>query len=110
MPSLKTKSDIFWSNKFQQIFDQQKEMIRISGTWLESPFQMPVSVGVVFGMNQNSTNTGNIGGLECAQQSIFEQRAPKTVILMIHVDCQSRQDHYRHRVSSQTVNDSTCSR
>ena len=48
-------------------------MVRISRAGLEFPRFVPLTRGIVFGMDQQTANPGDVGSLCGAQQGILEQ-------------------------------------
>lgn len=78
-----------------QLFNQEKQVVRVSGARLETPVQIPVTGGVILGMYQDRSNTSNIGSLNGSQQSILEQGTAKSGALMFTVNCKPSQNHYR---------------
>ena len=90
-----------------QVFDQEKQVVRVSWARLETPVQIPVAGGIIPGMHQDSSNTSNIGSLNGSQQSVLEQGTTKSGALMFTVNCKPGQNHDRDRMPSQTLYDAT---
>jgi len=88
-------------NDFYQVFDQQKKVVRVGGARLETPVQIPITGGIIFGMHQDSSDTYNIGSLKGSQQGVLEQGATKTGTLIFTVNRKPGQNHYRYRMTSQ---------
>ena len=76
-------------------------MVRISRAGLEFPRFVPLTRGIVFGMDQQTANPGDVGSLCGAQQGVLEQGLAQTLTLMLLVHGESSQDHDRHRVTRQ---------
>jgi len=82
-------------------------MIRIGRAWFESPVEVPVTGNIIFCMNQNGPDACKLSRLGCSQQCIFEQSPAKTCALIPAINCKSRKNHHRYRMSGKTFAEST---
>ena len=73
-------------------------MKRVRWTGLELPVEVPLPRGIVLGVYQQGTYSGDICRLRCALQCILEKGFAKSDALVLGIDCQARENHHRHRV------------
>ena len=86
-----------------QVFDQKGELQGISGKRLEAVFLIEAPGRLVFGVDDNGTQAGDVGGLERAQQGIAQQVFSQSAPLELSVDSQAGQNHHGHWVLGQTL-------
>ena len=60
---------------------------------------------IVLGVDKNRADTGDLGGLKCPQNGIFQQTPTDLFPLMTNIDGQSGQDHHRNGMPSQPLPD-----
>lgn len=83
----------------------QEQVIRVGRTGIKLPGLIPLPRGLIFGMNQQTTNASDVSRLCGAQQRVPEPRLAQTFSLMIAIHCQPCQDHDRHRMPGQALHD-----
>lgn len=82
--------------------EQKGQLQRISGERLEAVFLVEAPGPLVLGVDDNGTQTGDVGGLERAQQSIAQQMLAYSAPLELLRNGQAGQNHHGHRVLGQT--------
>jgi hypothetical protein len=85
------------------VFQQNKQVHRVGGSWDEIEFLVKVPGGFVFGMNRQGPDAGDFGGLQRALHGIAQECLTDPLTLPAMVHGQTRQQHDGHRMACQTL-------
>ena len=76
-------------------------MVRVCRARLKFQILIPDARLIVFGVNKQRSDTGNIGGLSSPEQTILEECLAQTLSLLHPVNRKTGEQHHWNRMSSQ---------